>query len=79
MVSAMYSSGSLSFISIRAKGTKTVKKVSKYPNSRDFIFPKIFWDFDNLQELDYFYFGKYNAGLDGSNRLTSKAGVNPLV
>ena len=66
------------YIRKRSEAGWLSKEVSKYQYD-GFYLPKIFWDFDNLQELDYFYYGKYNAGLDGSNRLTSKAGVNPLI
>ena len=66
------------FYIYKSKGAKTVKKVSKY-QWPDFYLPKVFWDFDNEVELDYFDFGKYKAGNDGSNRLTSKTDEYPLI
>ena len=66
------------FYIYKSKGAKTVKKVSKY-KWPGFYLPMCFWDFANSRELPYFDFGKYKAGNDGSNRLTSKSGEYPLI
>jgi hypothetical protein len=58
-------------------GGKSTLKVSKY-QWPGFYLPKVFWDFSNSRELDYFDFGAYKAGLD-TTKLTSKAGEYPLV
>ena len=65
------------FYIFKSKGAKTVKKASKYKWD-GFYLPWCFWDFANNRELPYFDFGKYKAGNDGSNRLTSKADEYPL-
>ena len=55
-----------------------IKRISKtrYPG---FYLPKVFWDFGNNKELDYFDFGKYNASLGGGDKLESKPNKQPLV
>lgn len=55
-----------------------IKRISKtrYPG---FYLPKVFWDFDNNKELDYFDFGKYNASLGSGDKLESKPNKHPLV
>ena len=58
-------------------GGKSTLKVSKY-QWPGFYLPKVFWDFSNSRELDYFDFGAYKAGLD-TTKLTSKAGEYPLI
>lgn len=58
-------------------GGKSTLKVSKY-QWPGFYLPKVFWNFSNSRELDYFDFGAYKAGLD-TTKLTSKSGEYPLV
>lgn len=55
-----------------------ITRISKtrYPG---FYLPYIFWDFENVKELDYYDHGKYNASLGDDNRLESKPGEHPLV
>lgn len=53
-------------------------QISKKPFTGAYL-PWCFWDFTNNIALPYLDFGKYKAGLDGSNRLTSKSGEYPLI
>ena len=53
-------------------------EISKKPFTGCYL-PWCFWDFTNNKSLPYIDVGKYKAGQDGSNRLTSKTGEYPLV
>jgi len=67
------------YIEKTATGAARTWRVSKAgPGSTGYL-PACFWDFTNGVELDYIDVGKYPAGLDGSSRLTSKAGEYPLI
>ncbi len=67
------------YIEKTATGAARTWRVSKAgPGSMGYL-PACFWDFTNGVELDYIDVGKYPAGLDGSSRLTSKAGEYPLI
>jgi len=67
------------YVEKTANGAARTWRISKTgPGSTGYL-PACFWDFDTETELDYVYVGKYPAGLDGSERLTSKAGEYPLI
>lgn len=67
------------YIEKTATGAARTWRISKAgPGSTGYL-PACFWNFTNGVELDYIDVGKYPAGLDGSNRLTSKAGEYPLI
>ena len=51
-------------------------QISKRPFTGAYL-PWAFWDFTNSQELPYVDIGKHRAGIDGSNRMTSKSGEYP--
>jgi len=54
-------------------------QISKQSHGAGWYLPWCFWDFTNSRALDYVDVGKYNASLDGSNRLESKPDTYPLV
>ncbi len=58
-------------------GAKTWQ-ISRQPFTGSYL-PWCFWNFSTSLALDYIYVGKYNATLDGSNRLESKPGKPPLI
>lgn len=67
------------YIEKTANGAARTWRISKTGPGNTGYLPACFWDFANNRALDYVDVGKYPAGLDGSNRLTSKAGEYPLI
>lgn len=66
------------YIRETATGAARTWQITKGAQGDGYL-PACFWDFTHEVELDYVDVGKYPAGLDGSNRLTSKAGEYPLI
>lgn len=62
----------------KTNGATKTWQISKKPFAGAYL-PWCFWDFTNNRALPFIDVGKYKAGLDGSNRLTSKPNEFPLI